>query len=77
MGQFSVSVISHFQFSNGHYQASEMMVLERRKQNAFKGMKTKRPGLMHEGGKQFRKNISIACLQNYSLEHYLGAQGHI
>lgn len=28
----------------------------------FKGMKTERPGLMHEGGKQFRKiSISPAC----------------
>lgn len=53
------------------------MVSERGKGTGLKGMLKARRGLMHEVGKQFRKNIHIACLYNYLLEQYLSAQGHI
>lgn len=47
------------------------MISEMRKGKRLKRMQTTRPGLMHEGGKQFRKNIDMFCLHYYSLEQYL------
>lgn len=52
-------------------------ISEMRKGKRLKRMQTTRPGLMHKGGKQFRKSIDMFCLHYYSLEQYPRVQGHI
>lgn len=78
MEQLSVSIISQFEFVNHIFHAPPpQMISETRKGKGLKRMQTTRPGLMHEGDKQLRKNINMFCLHNYSLEQYLRVQGHI